>query len=406
MSSAQRVFITSMSLTSPLGCRISEFSERMFRGDSGIVDIRGKIVPENFPIPYAGLIPAFDWPSVHENNLPLEIRRQLEHFIQEISKDLQGLEEIDAVYFGSNSHMAEWGHVISFFKEGHQNEEKWMGSDSPLQMLQKLLKALQVNVANPHLIGIQSTCVTGNSAIGRGFNRIRAGKANAVLVGAYEQRMRPAIFAPLHLLGALCEKEFPKASASRPFDRQRSGFVRGEGGGVLLLESEKSIEKRNANPIAEVLGFSHTSDAYRMTDEREDLKGAEKALRSVLADAKLSINEVNYINAHGTSTPLNDKIETAVIKKVFGARAYDIPISSLKSQIGHLNMACGIVEVLATALMLKHQKVAPTLNYTEPDPDCDLDYVPNESRDLKMKYAISNSFGFGGLNSCMVLGAV
>lgn len=406
MSHSSRVFITSMSLTSPLGCRIPEFSERMFRGESGIVDIRGKIVPENFPIPYAGLIPSFDWPSVHENKLQLEIKMQLQHFLKELRKDFQGLEKLDGIFFGSNSHMAEWAEAVAFHSQEEWNSKKWIHAKTPLQWLQELLKDQEIQVKETGLIGLQSTCVTGNSAIGRGFQRIRSGLANAILVGAVEQRMRTAIFAPLQLLGALCENEFPNASASRPFDRQRSGFVRGEGGGMILLESENSMVKRNATPIAEVLGFSQTSDAYRLTDEREDLKGAERALLSVLEDSNLKPGEIDYINAHGTSTPLNDKIETAVIKKVFASKAYEIPVSSLKSQIGHLNMACGIVEVLATALMLKNQKIAPTLNYTEPDPDCDLDYVPNHSREMKMKHAISNSFGFGGLNSCIALGAV
>jgi 3-oxoacyl-[acyl-carrier-protein] synthase II len=397
-----RVFITSASLCSPLGSTLEEFSRRMFDGESGVVDIRGKQTPKDFPIPYAGIISSLQLPDISENDFSGEVGVQLSYLLEKISPELSKLAQIDALLFASHSHSAEWGSVIASFTADF-DRDKWSRDRGALHMIAEMLEARSIRLQKNSLIGIQATCISGNTVIGRAFHGIREGLWSNALVGANEQRIRSWSLMPLSLLGALCTKEFAGCQASRPFDKNRSGFVKGEGTGILLLESEKSMETTKNRPLAEVIGFSQTSDAWRITDEREDMKGAIRAIESAIADAQLTIEDIDYINAHGTSTALNDKLETFAIKKVFGKRAYEIPVSSLKSQIGHLNISCGAVEIIAAALMLQNQKIAPTINYQVADPDCDLDYVPNTARDAKLTHLMSNSFGFGGLNSCLVL---
>jgi 3-oxoacyl-[acyl-carrier-protein] synthase II len=397
-----RVFITSASLCTPIGSTLEEFSRRMFKGESGIVDIRGKIVPADFPIPYAGIISSLALPDLKDNSYQLEVKAQLDYLLETISPEMKKLESIDSLLFASHSHSAEWGSVISSFDRNY-DWHQWAEQRGALHLIFKHLENISVRMNKNSLIGIQATCISGNTVIGRAFHGIREGLWSNALAGANEQRIRSWSLAPLSLLGALCTKEFEGGRASRPFDKQRSGFVKGEGTGILLLESEASIKKSRNRPLAEIVGFSQTSDAWRITDEREDMKGAIRAMEGAIQDAGIGHQQIDYINAHGTSTALNDKLETFAIKKVFGKRAYDIPVSSLKSQLGHLNISCGAIEIIASALMLKNQKISPTINYQIPDPDCDLDYVPNTARDAKIEYLLSNSFGFGGLNSCLVL---
>jgi 3-oxoacyl-[acyl-carrier-protein] synthase II len=207
-----------------------------------------------------------------------------------------------------------------------------------------------------------------------------------------------------YLLHALTSDEVAPQKASRPFSKTRSGFVKSEGSASLLLESEKAVKERGAKPLAQVCGYGMTSDAYRITDGREDGLCVAKAMELAIQSAGLTIDDIDYINAHGTSTPLNDRVETAAIKRVFGERAYKIPVSSLKSQIGHSTVAAGGSESIACVSMLQKQMLAPTINYDEPDPECDLDYVPNVSRKADVNYILSNNLGFGGQNASLVFG--
>jgi len=206
-----------------------------------------------------------------------------------------------------------------------------------------------------------------------------------------------------HMLMALSTAEVEPSTASRPFDLTRCGFVRGEAAGVLLLESEDS-QKKSKNPIlAEIVGYGNTSDAFRLTDPREDGLCLQKAMANAISDAGIEKEQIDYINAHGTSTLLNDKIETFAIKELFGEHAYKLAVSSLKSQIGHSTVAAGILESIACVQMLRHQKLAPTINLQTKDPLCDLDYVPLVARDSKVEYILNNNIGFGGQNICVVL---
>jgi 3-oxoacyl-[acyl-carrier-protein] synthase II len=204
---------------------------------------------------------------------------------------------------------------------------------------------------------------------------------------------------------ALSERNDAPQKASRPFDRDRDGFVLAEGAGVIVLEEESRARRRGANIYAEILGYGATADAYNITAPHPDGAGAAKAMRKALQDGRINPDQVQYINAHGTSTPLGDAVETKAIKAVFGDHAYRLAISSTKSMLGHTLGASGGIELVATALSIKHGVVHPTINYENPDPECDLDYVPNTAREMPVRYAISNSFGFGGHNACILLGA-
>lgn len=257
------------------------------------------------------------------------------------------------------------------------------------------------------LVTIVTACASGTQAIGAGIDMIRSGKADLVFAGGADSMIRKEVIAAFDSMRALSRgfNEKP-ASASRPFDADRDGFVLGEGAGVLVMESLEKAQERDARIYAELLGHAASSDAKHITAPDETGLGAQKAMRWALDDAGLNPGEINYINAHGTSTRLNDSTETKAIKAVFGQRAYRIPISSTKSMLGHTMGAAGALEALVCALSIQDGIVHPTINYETPDPECDLDYVPNEMRAVPIRTAISNSFGFGGQNACLVLGRI
>lgn len=251
--------------------------------------------------------------------------------------------------------------------------------------------------------GIVSACAAGNHSIGEAFEIIRRGDAAVMITGSAESALNPLGLAGFHRTGALSTRNDDPQHASRPFDAKRDGFVFGSGAGAMILERLDYALARGARPLAEIVGYGASADAFHVTAPREDGSGMAKAMLRALEKAGLKPEDVDYINAHGTSTSLNDKTETLAVKKVFGERAYDIPISSTKSMIGHLIGAAGAVEAVATIQTLLTGIIHPTINYEYPDPDCDLDYVPNTPRRADVKVAISNSFGFGGHNAAIIL---
>jgi len=257
------------------------------------------------------------------------------------------------------------------------------------------------------LVTIVTACASGTQAIGAGIEMIRGGKADLVFAGGADSMIRKEVIAAFDSMRALPRgfNEKP-ASASRPFDADREGFVLAEGAGVLVMESLEKAQERGARIYAELLGHAVSSDAKHITAPDETGLGAQKAMRWALDDAGLNPAEIDYINAHGTSTRLNDSTETKAIKGVFGQRAYRIPISSSKSMIGHSMGAAGALEALVCTLSIQDRIVHPTINYETPDPECDLDYVPNQPRQVAVNFALSNSFGFGGQNACLVLGRI
>jgi 3-oxoacyl-[acyl-carrier-protein] synthase II len=251
-------------------------------------------------------------------------------------------------------------------------------------------------------MSVASACATGNNALGEGAERILRGAAEVMICGGGESVMHPLTLAALGNMGAVSQRNDEPERASRPFDANRDGFVMGEGAAVLILESLEHAQERGAQIHAELIGYGSSCDAFHITAPDEDGIGAARSMQAALTYAGLRPEEIDYINAHGTSTPLNDPAETRAIHRVFGAHASKVPISSTKSMVGHLMGAAGAVEAVACVKTLETGTIHPTINYETPDPECDLDYVPNEARVAYPRTALSNSFGFGGHNATLI----
>jgi 3-oxoacyl-[acyl-carrier-protein] synthase II len=262
--------------------------------------------------------------------------------------------------------------------------------------------AIYLGVRGPNL-AVVSACASGTNAIGEASEAIRRRSADVVLTGGSEAVIVPIAITGMAQMSALSTRNDEPERASRPFDRDRDGFVMGEGSAVLVLESLEHAQERGARILAEVTGYGTTNDAYHISAPAENGAGAARCMQLALDSAALQPGEISYINAHGTSTPLNDKSETAAIKTVFGSHAYQVPISSTKSMTGHLLGAAGALEALVCVQTLQDNLLPPTINYTTPDPQCDLDYVPNQARRVETKHVMSNSFGFGGHNATIIL---
>ena len=248
---------------------------------------------------------------------------------------------------------------------------------------------------------VVTACATGNHAIGDAFKIIQRADADVMIAGGAEAIIVPLTIAGFCAMKAMSTRNDEPQKASRPFDAGRDGFVCGEGAGILVLESLEHAIRRDARIYAEIIGYGMTSDAHHMTAPDPDGEGAARAMALALKDGRLAPTDVGYVNAHGTSTPYNDKFETSAIKRVFGEHARRLPVSSTKSMTGHLLGAAGGVEAIATTLALHHGTLPPTINYETPDPDCDLDYVPNQARKQDVEVALSNAFGFGGTNATL-----
>lgn len=275
-----------------------------------------------------------------------------------------------------------------------------MISDSAAGML-----AIRIGARGPNM-ALATACASGNNAIGEAVEMIRRGSADVMIAGASEAALFPLTMAGMNVMGALSTRNDDPLTASRPFDKNRDGFLMGEGAGILILEALEHAQARGAAILCEISGYGTTDDAYHISAPAENGAGAAMSMRLALEDAGLQVTDIDYINAHGTSTPLNDKSETAAIKTVFGGQAYKIPISSTKSMTGHLLGASGAVEAVFSILAMREGVIPPTINYQTPDPECDLDYVPNQPRKAVIRHAMSNSFGFGGHNATLVFSQI
>jgi 3-oxoacyl-[acyl-carrier-protein] synthase II len=276
---------------------------------------------------------------------------------------------------------------------------------TPLKALPNIAAAnlaIQFNARGPSQTHA-TACTSGSQAIGEAARLIRWGICDAVFAGAADSMVNPNGILAFAGLGVLSRNHDEFASASRPFDRRRDGFLLGEGAAVLLLEELEMCLARGGVPLAEIIGYGATSDAYRVTDEPEDARGCIAAMRAALADSGIPQDAVDYIHAHGTGTPMNDRTETLAIRRVFGHHADRVPVSSTKSMLGHLIAAAGAVQLVTTVLALRDGLLPPTINYAEPDPECDLDCVPNHARAAALEIAVTNCFGFGGQNACIIV---
>lgn len=400
------VVVSGMGIVSSIGSTLKEFESKLFAGNSGIsaigLDLDTRL-SDSFPVPYAG--------SVNRQSLTSEkeLSSQSESCLFSVAatveaiKSLPDSSEVDAIVYGSADGIA-FDDVYRFLKNPKFPVEDLPKSEDPLTAIQRYLYEVKnIKVADDRLICVNSACASGNQAIGEAMQMIRTGEWQRVLVGGVDTRCNPANLLNFNMLGALCTEDIAPEKASRPFSKDRAGFVRGEGAATLLLESVAACRGRGGDYNAMISGYAMTSDAYRLTDGREDGLCIIRAMQEAIKDADLIPDEISAVSAHGTSTPLNDRLETMAIKKVFGEKAYQTPVTSLKSQIGHSTVAAGAIEAVASVIMLKHAKLAPTVNLHQADPDCDLDYVPNRSRDQKLRHILSNNFGFGGINTCLVI---
>ena len=263
--------------------------------------------------------------------------------------------------------------------------------------------AIQFGTKGPLMCSV-TACAAGTHSIGEAFRAVQYGEAEAMLAGGTEGQLIRTLFAGLDALKVMSTRNDDPARAVRPFDKDRDGFVCGEGSGMIVLEELESALKRGARIYCEVLGYGNNCDAYHITSPDPEGKGACACMAKAIKDAGLTLNDIEHINAHGTSTLVNDQTETRAIKRLFGERSKSIPITANKSMLGHLWAGAGAVEAIVSILTLVNGIIPPTINYTNPDPECDLDYVPNTARKTNLKNVISNSFGFGGTNGCLVFG--
>jgi 3-oxoacyl-[acyl-carrier-protein] synthase II len=262
--------------------------------------------------------------------------------------------------------------------------------------------AIRVGARGPNM-SLATACASGTNSLGEAAEMIRRGSADVMIAGASEAAIIAIAMAGMNVMTALSTRNDEPQKASRPFDKNRDGFLMGEGAGILILESLESAQTRGANILCEFAGYGTTDDAHHISAPAEDGAGAANSMRLAMRSAELKLVDIDYINAHGTSTYLNDKSETSAIKTVFGGQAYKIPVSSTKSMTGHLLGASGALEAVICAMAIMNNKLPPTINYETPDPVCDLDYVPNQPRNAEPRHVMSNSFGFGGHNATLIL---
>lgn len=408
----QRVVITGLGLITPAGTDPEESWSQLKAGKSGIDHIE-RFDTSDFDITFGGEVNAFD-PEAYIDQRKV---KRLDRFVQ---FGIAGADQaLDDAGFpdGENLNPERSGVVIGSGIGGLKEIETqhWrMFEKGPSRVSPFFIPKLMMNAAPGQIsmhfglegpnYSVSSACSSANHAIGNAYSHLRDGEADVMITGGVEAALTPSCLAGFSALKALSKRNDEPKKASRPFDKNRDGFVLSEGAGVLLMETLEHAQERDASIYAEVLGFGATADAHHITAPEPEGKGARKSINLALDDQETEKDRVTYVNAHGTSTELNDKMETQALHDVFGDHAHQLCISSTKSMIGHSLGAAAGIEAVVTALSIDEGVVHPTINQEEPDPDCDLDYVPEESREVDIDVALSNSFGFGGHNSCLALG--
>ncbi|PFH87217.1 beta-ketoacyl-ACP synthase II [Bacillus sp. AFS088145] len=405
----RRIVITGMGVISPLGNDVDTVWNNLINGKSGITAI-DTIDVSNIKTKVAGIVRDFDaeerWGRKEARKLDRFCQFALAAAEQALESSQLQLEKIDperlGVYVGSGI-----GGINTFIENVNLLNERGPGRVSPslVPMMISNAAAAQISIRlgalGPSLSPV-TACSIGNSAIGEAFNTIRNGEADVIFAGGTEAAITQLSLASFGNAKALSINTEP-TSSSRPFDANRDGFVMSEGAGILVLESWEHAVKRNAPILCEIIGYGASSDAYHMVATHPEGRGAFLAMRNALNRAEIALQDVDVISAHATSTPLGDQSETLAIKKLFGEHAYKIPVTANKSMLGHMLGAAGGVEAIALVKSLQEGIIPPTINLTQPDPNCDLDYVSEGARKKELNIGISNSFGFGGHNSAIVL---
>jgi 3-oxoacyl-[acyl-carrier-protein] synthase II len=408
---SRRVVITGLGVVSPIGNDIQSFWDSLCAGRSGISTIQS-FDTANFPAKIAGEIRDIDFSKVVE---PKEVSRTDRNILfalfaakQAVGDSGLNLESEDCTRIGTiigsgigGLKTLETEHA-KLIARGPSRVSPFlvpmMISDMPAGRV-----SIEYGLKGPNY-AVVSACASAGHSIGDAFILIKAGMMDVAVTGGSEAGITPLSFAGFCSMKALSTRNETPEKASSPFDKKRDGFVMGEGSGILVIESLEHALARKARIYAELLGYGATGDAHHISAPAPEHEGAQRAMKMAIEMAGLKPTDIDYINAHGTSTDLNDKLESFAMKKVFGEHAYRVNVNSTKSMTGHLLGASGGIELVATTLSLRDQKIHPTINYEDPDPECDLNYTPNKVVEKKIRFAMSNSFGFGGHNASLIIG--
>ena len=419
----RRVVVTGMGLVTPLGADLEQVWQKVLGGESGIGYIT-LFDATNFPTRIAAEVRNWDLRDVGEDPERWKYQGRHTHFAIGAAKkavldsglDLSRIDPTSfGVYLGSGEGQQDFYRFTQMMVAGLDGDrfdvvrfvQKGLEILNPLAELEQeptmpaAHLASMFNAQGPN-VNCLTACAASSQAVGEAVEIIRRGEADIMLAGGTHTMIHPFGVTGFVLLTALSTRNDEPQRASRPFDRLRDGFVLGEGAGMVVLEELEHAKRRGARIYGEITGYGSTADAFRITDTHPEGRGAISCMKMALADAGLNLDQIDYINAHGTSTVVNDRVETLAIKRVFGEQAYKIPVSSTKSMLGHLIAAAGVVELIFCLLAIRDNIVPPTINYEVPDPDCDLDYVPNQAREVRCDHTLTNSFGFGGQNITLI----
>jgi 3-oxoacyl-[acyl-carrier-protein] synthase II len=402
--------VTGLGIVSPVGCTVATSWDAILHGRSGITPIT-RFDASAFPTRFAGAVRDFD---VGKYISPKDARRMDDFMHYGVAAGVQAVDDsgIDFAKLDVTRCGTIMGSGIGGLEGIEHQVIEYIATKNPRKISPFYIPSTIINMIAGHLsiryglqgpnLAVVTACTTSTHAIGLAMRTIQYGDADVMLAGGAEMASTPTALGGFAQARALSERNDDPEAASRPWDKDRDGFVMGDGGGALMLEELEHARGRGARVYAELAGFGMSGDAYHITAPQEDGAGASLAMNNTLRDARLAASDVHYLNAHATSTPLGDKAETVAIKSAFGDHAFKLAVSSTKSMTGHLLGAAGVVEAIYSVLAIRDQVAPPTINLRNPDPECDLDYVPNTARRMKIDVAMSNSFGFGGTNGTLV----
>jgi len=408
--SKRRVVVTGLGIVSPMGSTVESAWDAILRGQSGIGPVT-RFDVSAFPVRFGGQVRGFD---VSQYISPKDARRMDEFMHYGVAAGIQAVTDsgLDFSKTDPDRCGAVCGAGIGGLWTIETEHSEYLKANNPRKISPFFVPATIINMIAGHLsikyglkgpnLGVVTACTTSTHAIGIGMRTIQYGDADMMVAGGGEMATTVCGLGSFGQAKALSTRNDAPTEASRPWDKDRDGFVLSDGGGAVILEELEHARRRGARIYAELVGFGMSGDAYHITAPPEDGEGARLAMVNALKDASLNATDLHYINAHATSTPLGDKAETIAMKRAFGEHARRLAVSSTKSMTGHLLGAAGVVEAIFSILALRDQVAPPTTNYQTPDPECDLDYVPNSARRMKIDVALSNSFGFGGTNGSLI----